>query len=113
MALFNNALNERTLRIEIELGACWVMGDPVHGYVFTRTENNITDVTRLAVLPEFQKRGVGTQLLLTALQTPGPHMLTVRKDNSTALKLYKKYGFVIVADLPDIPAWIMMRSHRT
>jgi len=110
MLLFENAFNEKTLRTELELGSCWVEGAPALGYVLIRRDEDITDITRLAVHPEAQGKGIGKLLLLRALEMPGPHMLTVKKDNGRALELYKKHGFEIVAELPDIPAWVMRRE---
>lgn len=109
MLLFENAFNERTVRIEIESGECLVLGEPLAGYALVRRVKGITDITRLAVHPKYQGQGFGTRLLLEALRVPGPHMLTVRKDNRKAIHLYKKHSFKIVADLPDAPAWIMKR----
>lgn len=109
LLLFDNGFNERTIGIEIELGECWVEGEPIIGYVLTRRDGTVTDITRLAVQADRQKEGVGERLLLVALTTPGPHMLTVKRDNMQALRLYKKNGFEIAGVLPS-GSWIMRRE---
>lgn len=110
MLLFDNCFNERTIGIELGLGPCWVEGTPVVAYVITRWDTNITDITRVAVHPNFQSMGLGKRLVEVALTTPGPHMLTVRKDNTRALRLYQKMDFEIISHLIHIPAWIMKRE---
>lgn len=56
------------------------------------------DVTNIAVLPEFRRRGIGGKLLNTLIEAAKELKLElitleVRKSNTAAKNLYKKYGF--------------------
>lgn len=106
----HNALGERLLAQEIELGLAWVVGAPAYGYVLTRDDGYIVDVTRLGVAPAQQGRGVGSRLLKAALQLGRDTMLTVEKWNTRALNLYRRSGFIIVGSLVTSDAWVMKRA---
>lgn len=61
------------------------------------------DVTNVAVLPEYRRRGVGSSLVAEMIKTAEKlklEMLTleVRKSNAAAQKLYKKFGFEILGE---------------
>lgn len=65
----------------------------------------IADLLALAVLPAFQRRGIGTRLLHHVIEVaervaPGSHIvslrLTVAELNTGAQRLYARYGFRIV-----------------
>lgn len=85
-------------------------------YYIAKTENKIVgfigiwlEPTRLhiinvAVHPEYRNEGVGTQLLLFAINYAKERKfkevsLEVRKSNENAIRLYKKLGFEVVEDL--------------
>lgn len=53
-------------------------------------------ISGLYVEDLYHGQGFGTKLLLTAIDKFGGNQLLVDKDNSHALKLYKKFGFDIV-----------------
>lgn len=72
----------------------------VAAYFDSETGNGF--ITNVSVIPEFQKRGLGRQLLtrcIDELQQTGAIRirLEVDKDNHTAQRLYSKYGFSTVA----------------
>lgn len=51
----------------------------------------------LYVLPQMQKKGIGTALMKQALvQLPRPVKLAVFSDNIKAKKLYEKFGFKVI-----------------
>ena len=61
------------------------------------------DVTNVAVLPEYRRRGVGSSLVAEMLKTAESlklELLTleVRKSNIAAQKLYEKFGFEILGE---------------
>jgi ribosomal-protein-alanine N-acetyltransferase len=110
--LFDNSMGERMIRHELKLGRGWVEeGTPLKGYVLTRREEGVMDITRLGVHPSAHRQGIGTTLLLQAMKGARDVVLTVQKDNVGAMKLYFKYGFEIVGHLQSANAWVM-RSTR-
>ena len=61
------------------------------------------DVTNVAVLPEYRRRGVGSSLVAEMVKTAENlklELLTleVRKSNVAAQKLYEKFGFEILGE---------------
>jgi ribosomal protein S18 acetylase RimI-like enzyme len=66
----------------------FVMGDP-------QPSQGFSWIATIGVHPDFQRRGIGQQLLgaaETALTTPRIR-LTVRRSNLGAIALYKKFGY--------------------
>lgn len=103
-------MGARMVRQELRLGTGWVAEqESIVGYVLTRTEDGILDVTRLGVHPSAQRTGVGSALLTIAIGDADVVILTVQKDNVRAMKLYFKHGFEIVAHLHAANAWVMRR----
>jgi len=104
--LFDNSWNAGTLEREFaEDGQLWVAGDPVEGYLLARTEEGLTDILRLGVKGACQGKGVGTQLLRCALRAFPRVMLSVRKNNQRAIRLYDRHGFKVLSDLGS--SWVM------
>lgn len=64
-------------------------------------------IISIAVLPRYQGQGIGTELMLKALENmkkyygAEEYYLEVRVGNEVALKLYKKLGFNVVKVLPS------------
>lgn len=65
-------------------------------------------IGRLAVLKEKQGQGLGTELLLDALErcyklskTIGSSAVVVEAKNNEALRFYKRYGFIPFCEKPD------------
>jgi ribosomal-protein-alanine N-acetyltransferase len=90
----------------------FAMGDPQprRGYSWIAT---------IGVFPEFQRRGIGAQLLAAveaALTTP--HIrLTVRRSNAAAIALYEKFGYLSIDILDHYYAGgeagiVMEKPHR-
>lgn len=106
--LFPNGVNEFSIRNEIATGYGWVIGQPICGYVLVQEQDGLYDITRVAVVPEMQGRGLGKRLLAKALSLPGPWLLTVRKSNLRAIKLYKEQGFIVEGALKS--SWLMFKG---
>lgn len=71
----------------------WVAGEPLHGYVVTRTVGDVTDLQRIAVHPRHRRRGLARELLAAA--GDGRRMLLeVSADNTDAVAFYAAAGFV-------------------
>lgn len=96
-----NCLNEFTLAREIALGSgwCFIEGGDIVAYVLCRGDNYLIDIMRLGVLPAWQGRGLGTDLLKQAVAQAEHSMLTVLPENERALRLYRRHGFEIVGRL--------------
>lgn len=112
MELFpDNCLNETSIELELHAGYGLVVYSPEEqallGYAIARRSHELNDLLRLGVRPSHQGLGLGETLLLAMLREPGSMMLTVRKDNARALRLYRKHGFDIVGHVQD--AWVMRR----
>jgi ribosomal protein S18 acetylase RimI-like enzyme len=81
----------------------WFFVAAVREYVmgfaqFILRENNRGDLTRIYVLPEWQRRGVGDRLLkegLAALTARGAEevFVQVEKDNAKGIGFYEREGF--------------------
>lgn len=91
--------NENTVRREISLG--WGLVDTdskgkVIGFLLARLDGQMTDITRVGIAKAHQRKGLGRFLVRAAIGVVGggPMMLTVRKDNEGAKKIYLKEGFV-------------------
>lgn len=115
-ALFDNSLSETLLLHELELGYglvfCGDTDGSILGYALVRVEGDLRDLTRLGVDPAVQGTGVG-QFLLRAVthgQAPGEEtdvILTVKKANRRALRMYLRHGFAVVGHVSDAAAWAL------
>jgi ribosomal protein S18 acetylase RimI-like enzyme len=111
--LFDNSMGARMVRQELRLGAGWVEErGSLLGYILTRVEEGILDITRLGVHPDAQHQGVGSALLLKGMGDADVVILTVQKDNLAAIKLYFKHGFEIVGHLHAAKAWVMRHCKK-
>jgi [ribosomal protein S18]-alanine N-acetyltransferase len=108
-----NNMNETTLQNELELGECWLATDvadtEIWGYCLVRRDGELLDLLRLGVLPNKRGMGVGSDLLNQVISGDDPVMLTVKKDNELAMKLYFRHGFHIVGHLASDAGWVMKR----
>lgn len=108
----DNCFNEVTLRKQLKSASCWVetRDQKFIGYVIAQVDGNMVDILRIGVLPSHQRTGVGSRLLFRALMEAPKAMLTVKKDNASALRLYFSYGFEIAGHLEEEEAWMMVRA---
>lgn len=78
-------------------------------------------ITNVAVLPEYRRQGVGSRIIEEMIHTANSlnlELLTleVRKSNTAAQSLYRKYGFDIIGERKRYyrdngeDAWIMTKS---
>jgi len=74
-------------------------GSEAMGYLSGLRLDGALGIDGIAVLPRFRRRGIGRELLLSALRSGtgrSPAMLlTVREDNLAARELYRSVGFEI------------------
>ena len=76
------------------------------GFISFMQKEQLIDIHRLVVSPDFFQRGIATKLLLyifNMFPSSMTYIVQTGKANSPAIALYKKHGFVEVADttLPD------------
>ncbi|ABY44265.1 GNAT family N-acetyltransferase [Bacillus mycoides] len=81
-------------------------GNKLVGFISFIQEENLIDIHRLVVSPDFFKKGIATKLLLYIFNMFPPTMAYIvqtGKTNTPAITLYKKYDFIEVTDieLPD------------
>ena len=82
-------------------------GGRIAGYFSLGPSEEKTELDSLFILPEFQNRGIGTQILRYCQnRTENTLFLYVFKENTGAINLYKRLGFEISAQ-PRKTAWIM------
>jgi ribosomal protein S18 acetylase RimI-like enzyme len=67
---------------------------------------SLLDITRLGVVPLARRQRVGNALLERALEDSRDVILTVRKDNTPALLLYRRHGFTVVSQTAG-ESWVM------
>ena len=70
----------------------------VVGYVGVQTLGDELNLLKLAVLPQYQKLGIGFKLMehtfeYRKLHKLSSYFLEVKENNKTAIKLYQKFGF--------------------
>lgn len=113
MKLFpDNCFNERTLQQEISIGAGYVayLDGELLGYLLIRWDfaNELMDIIRIGVAELHQGQGIGKKLLQHALQkNPSDAMLMAKKTNTRALKMYRRFGFEIVAQTQQ--SWVLVK----
>jgi ribosomal-protein-alanine N-acetyltransferase len=84
----------------VKAGSCNVVflkGTAI-GYNITTIRSGLGTIARLAVLPKFQRKGFGSQLLIHALrlledQKARSALITTQSSNQAAQNLYGKFGF--------------------
>lgn len=84
------------------------MNGQIVGYVEAEPHCPSAHITRLAVLPDHQERGIGSALLAHALRflwRNGAEQVTLntQADNSVSLRLYLRFGFEPLGD--RVPVW--------
>jgi ribosomal-protein-alanine N-acetyltransferase len=80
--------------------------ETVAAYIFFRHIADEVHIYRIAVAPEWRRRGMGARLVEACLQTAGRAgarmaLLEVRPSNTEAVALYRKFGFRAIASRPD------------
>jgi len=96
----------------LEVGAAWlrVWSTDDHGYGFVDAK---TPELTIAVRPEFRNRGLGTalikELLSVADQNSAAVSLSVARANTSAVRLYERFGFVTIKESGET---LTMVRHR-
>ncbi len=91
-SFWEEAANERTFYLLA------IEGTQVIGYAGTWILDDEAQITNVAVLPEYRKKGVGSKImeeLIREAKNRGAVRMTleVRPSNSQAIALYQKFGF--------------------
>jgi [ribosomal protein S18]-alanine N-acetyltransferase len=68
------------------------------GFLVVRQVLDEIEILNIAVLAEFRRKGIGTELLIAAMKDAadrgaGKAYLEVRASNSQAIEFYKRHGF--------------------
>ncbi len=97
-ACFSSPWNSLTLEAELENECSHIFtavdGGKAVGYVLLYIVAGEADIVRVAVLPEYRRRGVARELLTRAFEKiDGAVFLDVRESNTPAIELYKSLGF--------------------
>ncbi|MBJ8053638.1 GNAT family N-acetyltransferase [Bacillus cereus] len=76
------------------------------GFISFMQEEQLIDIHRLVVSPDFFQKGIATKLLLyifNMFPSSMTYIVQTGKANTPAITLYKKHGFITVSDtiLPD------------
>lgn len=98
-ACFSSPWNEDSIRAELE-NTCSEIYIAVEnhravGYANIYSVLDEMDVVRVAVLPQFRRRGIANKILRHVLsENKGTVYLDVRESNMPAIRLYQSLGFV-------------------
>lgn len=89
--------------------------DEVIGYIYYSDIYERTEINQLEVRIDKRNKKIGSRLLEKYLEiTKKQSSLEVRIDNDIAIRLYKKYGYIIVATRASyyngIDAYLMIRD---
>lgn len=106
-----NNFNEKTIAQQIAAGFIdLIYVDDVLAAYAVCVGHELVDVLRLGVRKQYRRVGLATVLLDNIRKLGKDVMLTVLKENASAIALYKKHGFEIVATMPQFNSWLMMRK---
>lgn len=100
----NNTYGSRSKRDQYN-GEIAIDGDEVAGYVFVGDKADKGFINSLKVYDNYRRNGIASKLLNDAIHKYGGVDLTVKKDNTIAVNMYKKRGF---AEDPDYTHGNMM-----
>ena len=96
---FKSAWDEAALEAELKNPCAYLYialdGDKAAGYAAVYCVCGEADIARVAVLPEYRRQGIATQLLLKSFEDNKADcvFLDVRESNTAAINLYKSLGF--------------------
>lgn len=78
----------------------YFIDDDLAGFLSYMVEDHILDICRVAVHPDYFRKGIADSLLKQVLTLPGiqKSIVSTGKKNLPALQLYQKNGFTIVRD---------------
>ncbi len=99
----------------------WEENEKVKGYILWRSVLGEVHILNLAVAKDSRRKGIASALLQSCMESEGQasyFVLEVRKSNQAAIRLYRKHGFRVVAEIrgyysfPKEDALVMARSRR-
>jgi ribosomal-protein-alanine N-acetyltransferase len=101
---------ERSFRFELTenpVSRCWVAecGDRISAMLVLWLIVDEAHIATIATHPDFRRQGIGQKLMIAALvsgRAEGAEraFLEVRVGNTSAIAMYKKYGFVVAGNRP-------------
>jgi ribosomal-protein-alanine N-acetyltransferase len=103
------AWGEHTFKGELTSPVCYYrvaeLDGEVAGYIGSQMVMDEGHVTTFGVRPDLRRRGIGERLLADVLLhaiRSGCHRVTleVRQSNESAIRLYRKYGFLPISRRP-------------
>ncbi len=106
----DNSFSPLMLERQALVSPVLVIGEPVIAYAMLGIDGAMLDLLRLGVHPEQQGKGLGEALLKHVLAWGRDVVLSVRKDNHRALRLYTKHGFKVVGHFEANRAWALFRE---
>ena len=100
---FDNAFTENEFKnlINNSQTCCFLLYEktvPIGFYIYTLLNNHLTEIVVIAIIPLYQKRGIGTiilKMLLNKIVKNNKVKVVTHPKNSSALILYLKNGFSI------------------
>lgn len=114
--LLNNNI-DKPINSPFSINVIYVEKELVIGYLSYSIMYEKAEINNIYVLENFRSKGIGTKLmeyLLEKCKICENITLEVRKNNDSAIKLYKKFGFKEVAlrekYYNDIDGILMMRE---
>jgi ribosomal protein S18 acetylase RimI-like enzyme len=98
-AFGEDSWNSQTVKNELARGAGFIAEDVggVAGFVLTRTEDDVVDITKIAVRTARRREGIAKALLLRATDHDLRSILAVKFDNVAAITLYLSMGFIPIS----------------
>ena len=72
--------------------------DRVIGFLGVRPENDVLYIAQAYIIPEYQGREIGTELIRELLAEGRPVVLKVTKLNAGARRLYERLGFRVKSE---------------
>jgi len=119
----NYPISKRMFTYHLQKNICFVALDAeeIIGYILLLKRKEWLKIYSLGVAQSHRKKGIAKELLKRALLTLQEQhykmiRLEVREDNTNAVALYEKYGFVKQKLIPNFykdgcSAWLMQMSH--
>ena len=94
------AVEETLERSDVLYGMEYGKNKSPAGYFIGAASNGEAELYRIAVLPEYRRKGLGKHLMEAFLDSCPKNtnkiFLEVRSKNVAALELYKRYGFRVI-----------------
>ncbi|EEL33653.1 acetyltransferase, GNAT [Bacillus cereus Rock3-28] len=85
------------------------------GFISFMQEEQLIDIHRLVVLPDFFQKGIATKLLsyiFNMFPSSMAYIVQTGKANTPAIALYKKHGFIEVTDITITDRMILTQLKR-